>query len=199
MRRFLAFLMMAGVMLGTSHSVVAQQRGEWSVKGGVGWFSLPDFFGSLVAGLGSIDTAEGVKHQEFVPLLNPNVEVYCGINDWLALGGSVAVGYASAKSVFSETGVVNKSVEALYPTLCISVQTRYFSIGKFSMYGSWGAGVMMLISSQKTPEENNNQVGVIPMVNLYPLGLSYGGDLGGFLEAGWGAKGFVNLGVYYNF
>lgn len=199
MKRFLAFLMMAGVMLGASQSVVAQQRGEWSVKGGVGWFSLPDVVGGLLVGFGSIDSTNGVVISSFVPMFNPNIEVQYAVNDWLALGGSVAVGYASAKSVFSETGVVNKSVEALYPTLCFAAQTRYFSMGKFSMYGSWGAGVMMLISSQKTPEENNNQVGVIPMVNLYPLSLSYGGDLGGFLEAGWGAKGFVNLGVYYNF
>ena len=199
MRRFLAFLMMAGVMLGTSHSVVAQQRGEWSVKGGVGWFSLPDVVGGLLVGFGSIDSTNGVVISSFVPMFNPNIEVQYAVNDWLALGGSVAVGYASAKSVFSETGVVNKSVEALYPTLCISAQTRYFSSGKFAMYGSWGAGVMALISSQKTTESSNDQVGVIPMVNLYPLGLSYGGDLGGFLEAGWGAKGFVNMGVYYNF
>lgn len=199
MKRFFTFLTMVGLMLALSQPVVAQEQGRWQVKGGVGWFSLPDVFGSLVAGLGSIDTTEGVEHKGFAPMLNPNVEVYCGINDWFALGGSLALGYMSFGSKFVETGALSKSSTALYPTLCIGAQTRYFSTGKFSMYGSWGAGVMALISNQKTPEENNIQVGVIPMVNLYPLSLSYGGSTGGFLEAGWGAKGFVNVGVYHNF
>ena len=199
MKRFFAFLMMAGVMLGASQSVVAQERGEWCIKGGVGWFSLPDFMGSLVAGLGSIDTTEGCENHSFIPMLNPNVEVHYGINDWLALGGSVAIGYAGAESRFVDTGDVNKSSKALYPTICLSAQTRYLSAGKFAMYGSWGVGVMVLVSNQKTSENTNTQVGFSPMANLYPLGFSYGGETGGFVEAGWGAKGWVNVGVYHNF
>ena len=199
MKRFVTFLAMVGLMLSLSQPIEAQERGQWQVKGGVGWFSLPDIFGNLVASLGSIDTTEGVEYNEFAPMLNPNVEVYCGINDWFALGGSFALGYANFGSKFVGTGAISRSAEALYQTLCVAAQTRYFSMGEFSMYGSWGAGVMALISNQKTPGENDIQASVIPMVNLYPLSLSNGGDLGGLWEAGWGAKGFVNVGVYYNF
>ena len=199
MKRFFITLMMASVMLGLSCPVVAQARGEWSVKGGIGWYSIPDFVGALMVGLGSIDTTEGTTSHSFVPLLNPNVEVHYGINDWLSLGGSLTVGYASAKSTFDNTGVLNKSIVAIYPTLCFSAQTRYFSSGKFSMYGSWGVGAMMLVGNQITDNSSNNQFGIAPMGNAYPLCFSYGGDLGGFLEAGWGAKGLVNIGIYRNF
>ena len=199
MKRFFITLMMASVMLGISCPVVAQARGEWSVKGGIGWYSIPDFVGALMVGLGSIDTTEGTTSHSFVPLLNPNVEVHYGINDWLSLGGSLTVGYASAKSTFDNTGVLNKSIVAIYPTLCFSAQTRYFSSGKFSMYGSWGVGAMMLVGNQITDNSSNNQFGIAPMGNAYPLCFSYGGDLGGFLEAGWGAKGLVNIGIYRNF
>lgn len=199
MKRFFITLMMASVMLGLSCPVVAQARGEWSVKGGIGWYSIPDFVGALMVGLGSIDTTEGTTSHSFVPLLNPNVEVHYGINDWLSLGGSLTVGYASAKSTFDDTGVLNKSIVAIYPTLCFSAQTRYFSSGKFSMYGSWGVGAMMLVGNQVTEDSTNNQFGIAPMGNAYPLCFSYGGDLGGFLEAGWGAKGLVNIGIYRNF
>lgn len=199
MKRFFITLMMASVMLGLSCPVVAQARGEWSVKGGIGWYSIPDFVGALMVGLGSIDTTEGTTSHSFVPLLNPNVEVHYGINDWLSLGGSLTVGYASAKSTFDDTGVLNKSIVAIYPTLGFSAQTRYFSSGKFSMYGSWGVGAMMLVGNQITDNSSNNQFGIAPMGNAYPLCFSYGGDLGGFLEAGWGAKGLVNIGIYRNF
>ena len=109
MKRFFTFLTMVGLMLALSQPVVAQEQGRWQVKGGVGWFSLPDIFGSLVAGLGSIDTTEGVEHKEFATMLNPNVEVYCGINDWFALGGSLALGYMSFGSKFVETGALQAS------------------------------------------------------------------------------------------
>lgn len=199
MKRVFTFLMAAAMLLGASQPLAAQERGEWSIKGGIGWFSLPDFVGLLVAGLGSIDVNKEVESNQFMPMLNPNVEVQYGINDWLALGGSLALGYAGVKTELVETGATSKISRAFYPTLCISAQTRYFSAGKFTMYGSWGAGVMLLFSTQKSAETTNNQVGVAPMANLYPLCFSYGDKIGCFCEVGWGAKGFSNVGIYYNF
>ena len=179
----------------------AQSKGEWSVKGGVGFLSFPDLICGLVVGLGSIDATEGVVGESFTPMINPNLEFYYGVNNWLALGGSVSVGYASAKTVFSETGVVNKSISCLYPSMYVSALTRYFTVGRFSMYGSWGVGAMGFFVDQWTADGSNNlnSDAITIMGNAYPLCFSYGGRTGGFAELGWGAKGFVNVGIYHAF
>lgn len=163
---------------------------------------MPDIFGLLIAGFGSIDTTEGTSSRDFIPLLNPNVEVLFGVNSWLSLGGSLAVGYASAESVLDTSGVVNKSMKTLYPTLTFAAQTQYFSSGRFAMYGSWGLGVMAVYAQQRSQEEgvgNNTSFAATLMGNAYPLCFSYGntGEVAGFVELGWGAKGIVNVGIRF--
>ncbi|MBP3382395.1 MAG: hypothetical protein J6K78_00610 [Tidjanibacter sp.] len=202
MKRFFTFLTTILFAVATIAPASAQQRGEWSIKGGVGWYSLPDIIGALVAGLSTaFGNPEGTERQDFILLLNPNVEAHYGINDWLALGGSLTVGYSSAKSVFTDTGAMNKSASALYPSLMFSAKTQYFRSGAFAMYGSWGVGAMALAAKQWSADGNtsNNNFAVAPMGNIYPLCFSYGGRTGGFAELGWGAKGVVNVGVYCAF
>ena len=177
----------------------AQSKGEWSVKGGVGFLSFPDLICGLVVGLGSFDATEGVVGESFTPMINPSLEFYYGVNNWLALGGSVSVGYASARTVFSETGVVNKSISCLYPSMYVSALTRYFTVGRFSMYGSWGLGAMAISTTQTSEGRTSSDMGATIMANAYPLCFSVGRSVGGFCEVGWGAKGFVNAGMFVNF
>ncbi len=199
MKRVFAFFALAVLMHALSQPIVAQERGVLQVRVGAGWLSLPDFIGGLVVGLGSIDTTEGVEGYSFAPMINPNVELLCGVNEWLALGGSLSVGCAAAETRFEQTGEVSKSTSALYPTICLAATTRYFSSGRVTIYGSWGVGAMMLLSRQTLSSETNTQVGVAPMANLYPLCLSWGGSARGFVELGWGAKGIVNVGGFFRF
>lgn len=203
MKRFFTFFAAILLASATITPSAAQQVGQWSVRGGVGWFSLPDFIGILVAGFGTaFNNPEGSERQEFIPLLNPSIEAHYSFNEWFALGGSLACGYASSKSTHIESGALNKKVWAAYPTLCVSAQTTYFRKGKFSMYGLWGLGVTAMFSQQTSEDssaEHNTSVVVAPMGNLYPLGISFGNNIGGFAEFGWGTKGIVNIGAYCNF
>lgn len=198
MKRLFTFLMIAALTLGTSQTLVAQD-GKWSTKVGAGWYSVPDFVGALITGLGTIDTTEGTSSHDFIPLINPNIELVYGVNDWISLGGYLSVGYASAESRFEATGTVNKSTESFYPTLLFSAETRYFTSGWFSMYGSWGIGAMALFSQQLFEGDTNTQFAVAPMANVYPLGFAFevNHNLAAFLEIGLGAKGFFNVGVNF--
>ncbi|MBE6201134.1 MAG: hypothetical protein E7134_02975 [Rikenellaceae bacterium] len=197
------FTLLAAILLAvaTITPASAQAKGEWNIKGGIGWVSTPDFVGALIAGLGSIDTTEGTSHKELTTLLNPNVEILYGVNDKWAWGCSLSAGYILSQSVFDDTGVVNKSASAFYPTLCLAAQTTYFRRGQFAMYGSWGFGVMAMVIEQKGTDvtADGPNIAFAPMGNVYPLSFSYGGRTGGFAEIGWGAKGIVNLGIYHNF
>lgn len=199
MKRIICILAVAALVVGAPQKVVAQERGELSVRGGVGWYSTPDFIGALASGLGTMSGEDGTVHQSFVPLLNPNIGLYYGVNDWLSLGGSATLGYSTARRVFEGSGVVEKSVEVIYPSLIVAAQTKYYTEGKFSIYGTWGLGAMAFISEQFYDGSVESDFNVSIMADVYPLSFSYGGDLGGFLEVGWGSRGFVNIGVYRNF
>lgn len=202
MKRFFTILATIMFASATIAPASAQTKGDWSIKGGVGWLSLPDFVGALVAGLGSIDTTEGTKHKELTLLLNPNVEILYGCNDRFAVGLSASAGFIMSQSVIEATGVVNKQATAFYPTLCVAAKTTYFRRGQFSMYGSWGLGVSAMVIEQSGADVENNgpNTALTPMGNLYPLSFSYGSSrTGGFAEVGWGAKGIVNVGIYHVF
>lgn len=202
MKRIFSIVAVALLGLATLTPASAQQRGEWSIKGGLGWFSAPDLVGVLATGLSvSFDNTEGTETDEFAPLLNPNIEVLYGINNWFALGGSLSLGYCSAESEFVATDAINKSSKAFYPSLQLCAKTTYFRSGRFSMYGSWGVGAMGFFIDQWTADGSNNinSGAVTIMGNAYPVCFSYGGRTGGFAELGWGAKGFVNVGIYRAF
>lgn len=199
MKRFFTVLMVGVLMLGVSQPVAAQESGRWRANVGVGWFSLPDFVGMLIAGLGTIDTTEGTSTQDFIPLLNPNLGVLCGVNDWFAVGGSMSIGYAAATSHFDDTGVVSRRTRALYLTLTLDAKARYVAWNNLSLYGSVGVGAMALSSNQFYDGSNHPNLQFAPMCNLYPLCLSIGNETGGFVEFGWGSKGFVNIGGYFSF
>lgn len=201
MKRFFAILAAGAMLLAATTTATAQQRGDWQVRGGAGVLSLPDVFGVIVVGFGSIDTSENVTSHEFVPLTSPTIEVNYWLGDKVALGGSLSVGYAAAWSTFNDSGKDSRRVSALYPTLCLSAQTRYFRKGNFMMYGSWGVGAMTMVVNQYNSDEgqNNSSLGFSMMGNLYPLGFQFGHDKAFFVELGWGAKGTLNVGGCFNF
>lgn len=202
MKRFFRLIMMVVLMAFASLAPAkAQQKGDLHVKAGIGFFSVTDYLGLLLAGFGSIDTTEGVSHHDFITLFNPSVEVEYHFSPHFSLGGFLATGYADAWSTLDATGQINKRATVFYPTLGVSCTTRYFRSGNFSMYGSFGVGVALVTFRQTTPDEGrgNLQFNPIPMANAYPLGFKFGDTKGLFVEAGWGSKGLVNIGAFFNY
>ena len=205
MRRFLTLLATLAVGLTPLSPASAQNTHTWQLKGSAGLFSLPDFVGLLVVGFGSIDTTDEVTRHEFTPVTNLSFEAHRFVNEWFALGGSLSVGYASAYTRFANGGAISRRASALYPTLCLAATTRYFESNRFAMYGSWGVGATALLvdqysaNSSSANDDDTPSTGITLMGNLYPLCLSYGESSGIYVEVGWGAKGIVNVGGFFNF
>jgi hypothetical protein len=194
MKRVFCILAVVGLLLGGSQSASAQKSGELLVKGGVGYLTLYDLLGSLVVGLGTISGDKESNSESFVPMLNPNLSVYWGVTDKMAVGASLSFGYSSGR-VVTETGAVSRSMKVLYPSLCFDVYTTYYRSGKFSFYGMYGAGPMLYMSEQTDEGVTTREYKLLPTAQMYPIGFSYGGKISGFIEGGWGAKGLVNAGI----
>lgn len=148
MKRVFCILAVVGLLLGGSQSALAQKSGEFLVKGGVGYLSVYDPLVSLLVGLGTVFSDEEAKAESFMPMLNPNLSVYWGVSDKLAVGASLSCGYSSARRVVTETGAVCRSMKVIYPSLCFDVYTTYYRSGKFSFYGMYGVGPMLYMSEQ---------------------------------------------------
>lgn len=194
MKRVFCILAVVGLLLGGSQSASAQKRGEFLVKGGVGYLSIFDLFGSLLVGLGTISGDKESNSESFVPMLNPNLSVYWGVTDKMAVGASLSFGYSSGR-VVTETGAVSRSMKVIYPSLCFDVYTTYYRSGKFSFYGMYGAGPMLYMVEQTDEGVTTREYKLFPAGQCYPIGFSYGGKISGFIEGGWGAKGLVNAGI----
>lgn len=179
----------------------AQLSGQMHVKGGAGFLSFPDYLGLVLVGLGSIDTTEGVTRGEFIPLVGPSAELERVVSERFSWGGFFALGCASAWTKFDSNGALNKRTSAIYPSLGIGCTTRYFRVGNFSMYGSWGLGVTFYAVDQYTASGGSTgvQMAVFPTANLYPLSFKIGSQSGFYTEIGWGSKGFVSMGGFKYF
>lgn len=170
------------------------------VKVGVGGLSFPDVIGIFVTALGSIDFKDDTYYSELTPLTNISVEMLYEQSDWFSLGWSVAMGYSSG-SVVTTGGETYKKTQMLYPTVSFVAETRYFEDEEFVMYGAWGVGATIYLTHQDFFGRENNIFGatVLPSVDLYPAGFRWGENIGAQIEVGWGSKGVVNCGLFFNF
>lgn len=175
----------------------AQEKASLKLHYGAGYFSFPDFLGVLLVGFGSLEFSEEESlHRNFVPLINPNVELEYYFNEHVSLGGHLSLGMATANRTFEENPDNFKKATAVYPSLMVSSSTHYLQKEKFSLYGHWGVGATLFFFRQVQSDkaENPLQCNVFPAANIYPICLSYGKKHAVKLELGWGSKGFANIG-----
>ena len=177
----------------------AQSPERWKTRFGIGWFSVMDFVSLFGVGFGSIDMEEGSKKENFLPLCNPNIGMAYRLNNWLDLEMQLSVGYASLK-VSDAGNQLKRQAKFIYPSLMLGVSTDYWRKNHFVFYGNYSIGATMFLNAQHNKINGQNiTMEFAPMANVYPICFAYGGQYGFFVETGWGAKGFVNLGCYVRF
>lgn len=178
-----------------------QTSGGEMLKVGVGYVSAPDIVGVLVTSLGSIEFEDDAYSLGFTPLTNISVEMLYKKNQWLSFGWSVAMGYASGR-IENGSGAVMKTTRILYPTVSFVAETRYFKRDDFALYGAWGLGATLYVVGQKYLDGSGSSLldaVVYPCMDIYPACFRWGEEFGAQIEVGWGSKGVVNCGLFFNF
>ena len=127
-------------------------------------------------------------------------EYYYHLTPGVAVGGVLA--YASCKA--EDVKTKQKDLSETFITVMPSVKFNWLRKKGFGMYSALSAGVMFASVSvegaAKTADPNAKDETVTRfMFQATALGLEFGGNLRGFVEAGLGEKGTLCGGLRYRF
>ena len=127
-------------------------------------------------------------------------EYYYHISPVVAVGG-VAV-YASCKAEDEKTNT--EDLSETFITLMPSMKFNWLRKKSFGMYSALSAGVMFASMSvndaaKKADPDAKDETITHFMFQATALGIEFGGNLRGFVEAGLGEKGTLCAGLRYRF
>ena len=127
-------------------------------------------------------------------------EYYYHISPVVAVGG-VAV-YASCKAEDEKTNT--EDLSETFITLMPSMKFNWLRKKSFGMYSALSAGVMFASISandaaKKADPDAKDETITHFMFQATALGIEFGGNLRGFVEAGLGEKGTLCAGLRYRF
>jgi hypothetical protein len=173
----------------------------WSrheVFGGVGLLSDMQVASFVFDVVGTVLTAgyvvnPGDYYNAFTP--------FAGYRYWFtprfALGGVYAFDYNSVnirKNAGSESENPFENHMRYYSTIAAECVLNYVYKPKWQLYGMIGAGVTIV----SIPRSAISTAGTFNG-HVSPIGMRFGGKVGGFIEFGYGYKGFINAGLSARF
>lgn len=130
------------------------------------------------------------------------VRYHYDVNNFWSLGGEVGYQRQSTEQTLENQQTQLRRNEEMLTNAYLLMgyaKLNYYTnqSGRFQIYGNLSAGVLLLDSSGSEVFEDASDAYVAFQLN--PIGVSYGGALSGFLEAGFGYKGFLTIGLSYAF
>lgn len=88
-----------------------------------------------------------------------------------------------------------------YYTMAAETSYSYLKKEKLNLYSLLGAGATVAKSEQSQNSTNTSEDSTDTIFNFQvtPFGISYGKQWGGFAEVGFGYRGILSFGAFYNF
>lgn len=86
-------------------------------------------------------------------------------------------------------------------TLAVEAGYFYLKREKVKLYSQMGAGVSFVTNTETEinyPDNSRKNSGVLFNSHYSPIGIQYGKDWGGFAEIGFGYRGILSAGLFYN-
>lgn len=195
MKKILALFVCLAVAF-SAHAKNDKDRNEFSIT--YGQFTLPQV--AYVTG-GVLGAAFSLGHFSFEDahfLGGMGVEYVHYVNDWLGFGGAVVCDYmtATAMNVASDgTKTPNGKFEMGYLSAMPVVKFAWLNREHVGLYSKLGFGAGYSFTGDS---EAKDRFGF--SAQLTPIGVDFGGEtFRGFVEAGAGVQGVVNLGVRWLF
>ena len=121
-------------------------------------------------------------------------EYYYHLTPGVAVGGMLA--YASCKAEDEKSG--QKDLSETFITVMPSVKFNWLRKKNFGMYSALSAGVMFAAAKEADKDAKDETITSF-MFQATALGLEFGGNFRGFVEAGLGEKGVLCAGLRYKF
>jgi hypothetical protein len=171
-----------------------QTAGKHELSVGAGVFSSNQALSALGDLLGTAATAGYVTTAGDYNWFTPFISYQYAFSKRFSLGGTFAFDYNTLKLSNYDTFVGN--YKRYYFTFAVEGVFNYMNNGNSRLYGLLGGGVTVT-SIPDNKEKINNFV--YPNFQFSPIGYKFGDKIGGFVELGYGYKGFINAGVFTRF
>ena len=190
MKKF--FLMVVAAMMVTMSANAQEKKNEIGVFYGVE--SASNIISVVTSGFAA---ATGDQSSWWGPV---GIEYYHHVSPVVAVGG-VAV-LASCKAEDEKTK--SKDLKETFITVMPSVKFNWLRKKSFGMYSALSAGVMFASVSVKGDAKTQDADAKDETLTLFmfqatALGVEFGSNIRGFVEAGVGEKGLLCAGVRYKF
>lgn len=92
---------------------------------------------------------------------------------------------------------IGEQVNAYY-TIAAETSYSFLKKEKLNLYSLLGAGATIATSEQKTTYSTGDSHDTFFNFQVTPFGISYGKQWGGFAEVGFGYRGILSFGAFYN-
>ena len=169
------------------------------IYAGVGLFNDNQLFSMFGDVLGTIFTLGQAVQPNKYSAFTPSVGYKYWFNKRIGLGAHFAFDWNSVKVIHrpdiigdyhNADTVIHKRY---FYTIAIDATFNYMYKPACQLYGNIGMGVTLVSFA------NNKETGLrqFPFFNMHisPIGVRFGKMVGGFVELGWGYKGFINAGL----
>lgn len=186
------FLMVVAAMMATMSVSAQDEKNEIGVFYGVE--SASNIVSYITSGFAA---ATGEQSSWWGPV---GVEYYHHVSPVVAVGG-VAV-FAGCKAEDEKTK--SKDLDEKFITVMPSVKFNWLRKKGFGMYSALSAGVMFASISvegeaKAADKDAKDETITTFMFQATALGIEFGGNVRGFVEAGVGEKGLLCAGLRYKF
>ncbi len=190
MKKF--FLMVIAAMMATLSVSAQDEKNEVGVF--YGTWSASDVLSTYTSAFAA---ACGDQSSWWGPV---GVEYYYHLTPCVAVGGVAE--YAACKAEDKKTQ--EKDLSESFITVMPSVKFNWLRKKSFGLYSSLSGGVMFASISvdgaaKNADKDAKDETLTMFMFQITPLGVEFGGNFRGFIEAGIGEKGVFCAGLRYKF
>ena len=178
------------------------QKGNQILSAGIGIFSptrlggVPDqMFDYIIVKDPIVQYRVSVVDRTNFPTLH--ISYAYALNKKFTFG--VTGAYDNSTGSFKQDNEIVGNFRHQYLTVAAEGKYLYLNRPDFCIYGSLGLGGLVYFQNDKFPQASTfiNSKSYNFNAFISPIGIRYGKQLGGFLEAGFGYKGILNAGVSY--
>lgn len=181
-----------------SGNIIAQQKGIEELKMGYGYgtstqimYDIADIF-STVFTLGDITNVNEISYGAL------NIGYNYSVSDKVSLGASVTYEQVH-NDVKSKNDVIGSNTCGFY-TVAFETTIHYVRKESFQMYSGLGLAYTygsLKFDSSNPQEKSSDDVVSLFNFNITGIGARFGRAFGGFVELGFGYKGFASVGLSY--
>ena len=158
---------------------------------------LFSFFGDI---LGTVFTLGQAVQPNKYSAFTPSIGYKYWFNKHVGLGAHFAFDFNSVR-VIHRSDIIGNYHNAdtvihkrYFYTMALDATFNYMYRPACQLYGNIGMGITLVRFSNNNAEAGLKQ---FPFFNMHisPFGVRFGKMVGGFVEIGWGYKGFINAGL----